>query len=199
MGLGNGTRLGLLFTAVALVPGCDTDESPSPCESAQQAVAECGHEPLAELEVCNAESEEAAADLNEAYAASGCAGIANGKSDSLFCRLFPSLCEDPLEPLWDAPTNAKTKFPILLAHGFNTSTTNFWRFNDVDILLREHGHGGGHVGLGSVPPFDSVEVRATFLARNVADLLEDSGADKVNLVCFSMGGLDCRHLVSPTS
>lgn len=179
---------------------CDADpEVESACQSAQDIVAECGHEPIAALEVCDQESEQAAVELNDAHAASGCAGLANGKSDSLFCRLFPSLCSDPLEPLWPAPGPATTRLPILLAHGFNTSTTNFWRFNDVDVLLRDHGHGGGHVALGSVPPFDSPEVRATFLARNVADLLDSSGAEKVNLVCFSMGGLDCRHLVSPTS
>ena len=40
-------------------------------------------------------------------------------------------------------------------------------------------------------------VRAEFLADQVDALLAETGATKVNLVCFSMGGIDCRFLVSP--
>ena len=196
-------RRSLTFTAGCglLFSGCSADgsaDATTECVDAQDVLAECGHDPIESLEACDGEAQQAAAELNEAYDAAGCGGVGDGKSDSVLCRIFPSLCDEPLEPLWPAPSDATTRFPILLAHGFNTSTTNFWRFNDVDVLLRDHGHGGGHVGLGSVPPFDTPEIRATFLAQNVADLLEESGADKVNLLCFSMGGLDCRHLVSPT-
>jgi triacylglycerol lipase len=35
------------------------------------------------------------------------------------------------------------------------------------------------------------------LASEVQDLLAQTGAAKVNLVCFSQGGLDCRYLASP--
>lgn len=185
---------------LALV-ACDAepqDAAQSACEEAQAVVLECGLDPLPELEGCEDSSTGDA--LLEAHDEAGCAALTGGKDDSFICKIFPSLCaDDTLEPLWPDPGPVTTRFPILLAHGFNTSTTNFWRFNDVDVLLRERGHGGGHVALGSVPPFDTPEVRATFLAHNVADLLDESGAEKVNLLCFSMGGLDCRHLVSPTS
>ena len=39
-------------------------------------------------------------------------------------------------------------------------------------------------------------MRAGYLAAQVDELLARSGAEKVNLVCFSMGGIDCRYLVS---
>lgn len=191
----------VFFSGLAF-SGCVADgpgNASAECVDAQDVLAECGHDPIDSLDACGDEAQQAAAELNAAYDAAGCAGVNDGKSDSVWCKIFPSLCSQPLEPLWPAPSSAKTRFPILLAHGFNTSTTNFWRFNDVDELLRDHGHGGGHVALGSVPPFDTPEVRATFLADNVADLLEESGAEKVNLFCFSMGGLDCRHLVSPSA
>ncbi|RZO62497.1 MAG: hypothetical protein EVA89_09025 [Sandaracinaceae bacterium] len=51
--------------------------------------------------------------------------------------------------------------------------------------------------LGSAPPFDGPDVRASHLAEQVDALLADSGAERVNLVCFSQGGVDCRYLVSP--
>lgn len=102
-------------------------------------------------------------------------------------------CDDAA-PLFPEPSLAPTRFPILLAHGFNTSTTNFWAFNGVDRDLAEAGY---LARLGSVPPFDTPQVRAGFLSDQIDQLLADSGATKVNLVCFSMGGLDCRFLASP--
>jgi triacylglycerol lipase len=187
--------------AALLLLGCDAEGSDAGiCEDAASALQECGHAvEAAAFGACEGAQVQDAASLLEAIADEGCAATEEGKGDSLFCRMFPFACEEPAPPLWPEPSRAATKFPILLAHGFNTSTTNFWRFNDVDTLLAEHGHGGGHVALGSVPPFDSPEVRAGFLAEQVAELLEESGAEKVNLLCFSMGGLDCRFLVAPES
>jgi triacylglycerol lipase len=130
------------------------------------------------------------------YDAHGCTAFHAGKSDSVFCSLLDVFggCNDPVGPVFGDQTGAPTKYPILLAHGFNTSTTNFWRFNNVDTALRADGH---TVALGSVPPFDTPQVRAGFLATEIDDLMAASGTDKVNLICFSMGGLDCRYLASP--
>jgi triacylglycerol lipase len=101
---------------------------------------------------------------------------------------------DAAAPLFPEPSLTPARFPILLAHGFNTSTTNFWAFNGVDTDLAEAGY---IAKLGSVPPFDTPEVRAGFLSDQLDALLAETGAEKVNLVCFSMGGLDCRFLASP--
>ncbi len=191
-------RLGL---GIVVVLGCEADpDETAICEDAAAALQACGHaiEASAFGACAGPEADDAAA-LLDAVEADGCAAATEGKSDSLFCKLFPFACDEPLAPLWPEPSSATTRLPILLAHGFNTSTTNFWRFNDVDDLLASHGHGGGHVALGSVPPFDTPEVRAGFLAEQVAELLDRSGAEKVNLLCFSMGGLDCRFLVAPDS
>ena len=188
---------------MALVLGCAEEEpSTALCEDAAAALQSCGEDvDPAAFGACAGEDAEDAASVVDAIEAGGCAAIANGKSDGFWCRVFGIGCdeEEELEALWPAPGTATTRFPILLAHGFNTSTTNFWRFNDVDRLLSDHGHGGGHVALGSVPPFDTPEVRAGFLAEQVKALLDESGAPKVNLLCFSMGGLDCRALVAPGS
>ena len=41
----------------------------------------------------------------------------------------------------------------------------------------------------------SVEDRADNLKKNVAELIKRSGADKVNIIAHSMGGLDTRHML----
>ena len=196
------------YTRTALVCvfglGCavEATEAPRICQDAADALDACGHAvDRAAYGACDAATAEDAEALLDAIEAGGCAATEDPKADGFLCRVFGIGCDDEaeLDALWPEPTSATTRFPILLAHGFNTSTTNFWRFNDVDTLLADHGHGDGHVTLGSVPPFDTPEVRAEFLAEQVGELLDESGAAKVNLLCFSMGGLDCRHLVAPDS
>jgi triacylglycerol lipase len=169
------------------------------CADANAAVEAClGTAPAEPLASCNADERDTAQDVLDQLRAAGCEAVPEGKEDSLFCTalLWDPLgwCATPPPVLGPTPSGSPTRFPIILAHGFNTSTTNFWRFNDVDVALVEDGH---VARLGSVPPFDTPAVRAEFLADQVDALLAETGAAQVNLVCFSMGGLDCRFLVSP--
>lgn len=187
--------------ALAIVIACDAgpDASESVCAEANAAVEACLGVPAEPPSMsCDADEAEIATELLEGIEAAGCEGVPMGKEDSFLCAalLWDPLgwCDDPPAPLGPEPQGEPTRYPIILAHGFNTSTTNFWRFNDVDVALIEDGH---DVVLGSVPPFDTPQVRASFLAEQVDALLERSGAEKVNMVCFSMGGIDCRYLVSP--
>jgi triacylglycerol lipase len=101
----------------------------------------------------------------------------------------PLLGPDP-----DAHPAAPTTYPILLAHGFNSSTVE-WAFSGQVISALELD--GQLVYQGDVAPFDTVEVRAAQLLVEVQNALANSGATKINLVCHSMGGLDCRYLASP--
>lgn len=180
---------------------CDADPAAGPdvCAEANAAVEMCLGVPTeSPSSTCDADQAEIAQELLDGIDAAGCEGVPVGKDDSFLCAalLWDPLgwCDDAPEPLGAEPDGNATRYPIILAHGFNTSTTNFWRFNDVDVALIEDGH---DVVLGSVPPFDTPQVRADFLARQVDALLDESGAEKVNMVCFSMGGIDCRYLVSP--
>jgi triacylglycerol lipase len=92
------------------------------------------------------------------------------------------------------PHGNPTKFPIVLVHGFMASPTSFWgSFFKVPETLRADGH---TVFVPTLPPFDSVEVRAESLARQLEDILHESGASKVNLLAHSMGGLDCRDVIT---
>ncbi|RPI61425.1 MAG: hypothetical protein EHM50_05690, partial [Lysobacterales bacterium] len=190
-----------IFAYVLAVSACGSSEpeaaapGASRCDEAAEAVRDClGTEPPA-LGSCDADAEANAESVLSQLEAQGCAGPAPGKEDG-FCNfvIWDPLgwCESPAPVLGPEPSGDPTRHPILLAHGFNTSTTNFWRFNDVDLALIADGH---EVVLGSVPPFDTPAVRAGFLAKQLDSLL-GSGAEKVNLICFSAGGLDCRYLAS---
>lgn len=171
---------------------------PSDCAIAVSRLEQCagaGLEAPFSAECSESEARQARSLMDE-LERSGCEGPTTGKADGTFCGSWDPFgwCDEPVTPLLPEPSGSVARYPILLAHGFNTSTTNFWRFNDVDVALRADGH---TVALGSVPPFDTPAVRATHLADQVDELLEETGAEKVNLVCFSQGGVDCRYLVSP--
>lgn len=185
--------------AASLTCACTSPvaQSPDICAEAEAAVRECfGGSVSVPWAACDDAAQGAADELLSGLATHGCNGP-TGKDDSVACA---SLDWDPLgwctpaEPLGPTPDGTPTRLPIVLAHGFNTSTTNFWRFNDVDIALENDGH---VVALGSVPPFDTPQVRAGFLAEQVDELLRETNAQQVNLICFSMGGIDCRFLASP--
>lgn len=90
-------------------------------------------------------------------------------------------------------TATAARYPIVLMHGFNASPTSYWGFNGVAAQLRRDGH---TVVETSVPPYDSVPVRARYLATQIDATLRSSGARKVNLIAHSMGGLDARYLIS---
>ena len=103
------------------------------------------------------------------------------------------------------PSGRPAKHAIVLAHGFmgtdsaSPSFTNVWAFHRAADALRRDGH---LVVEGRVQPFNSPEVRAKELVKHVDAALEQcrttAGCDprRVNLVAHSMGGLDCRVLIS---
>lgn len=189
----------LLLTPLACdAPGQDGGAA-TVCQDAAAAVEACLGVPTEPPSPsCTDEEAEVAHEVLAGIEAEGCERAPAGKEDSVLCSLLIwdplKWCAEPPPALGPEPAGEPTRFPIILAHGFNTSTTNFWRFNDVDVALRDDGH---VVALGSVPPFDTPQVRAEFLADQVDELITDTGTEQVNLVCFSMGGIDCRYLVSP--
>jgi triacylglycerol lipase len=97
------------------------------------------------------------------------------------------------DPLGPDPAGVSTQYPIVLAHGFMGSPTNFWAFNGVEEALEADGH---VVYSGEVPPFHSPAVRAETLAAQVDRVLDETGAEKVNIIAHSMGGVDSRYLIS---
>lgn len=99
----------------------------------------------------------------------------------------------------DAFTARPARHPIVLAHGFDASTTNRWSFYRVEDALRADGH---VVYAAHVSPYKSVPERAKQLAGEVDHAIDlcrqHAGCDasKVHIIAHSMGGLDSRYLVS---
>ncbi|MBL8952183.1 MAG: hypothetical protein JNK82_15480 [Myxococcaceae bacterium] len=116
---------------------------------------------------------------------------ADGNLQSATCRMFNVGCVAPASP---APRHQPTRYPVVLVNGIDTSP--LFRYSDRIVdMLRE---GGGHdVHLATLTPYEPPRRRAPELWRRVRAILEATHADKVNLVCHSLGGLDCRWLVSP--
>lgn len=84
------------------------------------------------------------------------------------------------------------KYPVILAHGLFASDTLFsWRKVQLALWLR-----GYKTFVTEVSAIDSIETRGRQLARQVDRIRRRTGADKVNIIGHSMGGLDARYLIT---
>jgi len=88
-----------------------------------------------------------------------------------------------------------TRYPIVLHHGFLGFDRIFMidYFYGVRTALTESGYS---VHATTVAPVNTIAFRAHQLASQIDEILEETGASKVNLVAHSMGGLDARYLIS---
>ena len=99
-----------------------------------------------------------------------------------------------LDPMPQPPLRP-TRFPVVLMHGFGALA------NAVQggVLHAEAMHLRGH-GIAAyaphVNPYDTVAVRAAAWEARLACVLAETGAERLNLVGFSSGGLDARVLAT---
>lgn len=96
--------------------------------------------------------------------------------------------------LFANPAGDHARYPIVIAHGFASSPDNIWAFKGVKPALEKDGH---RVYVARVSPFAGTAQRAQELKAFVDQVLQQSGASKVNIIAHSMGGLDARILISP--
>jgi triacylglycerol lipase len=91
-------------------------------------------------------------------------------------------------------------YPIVLLHGMGgfakleVGPIEITYFKDVVVDLSKKGEA---VFVTIAPPYETSEVRAQAIAKQVDDILKRTGKKKVNLVGHSQGGLDARVLASP--
>lgn len=90
----------------------------------------------------------------------------------------------------------KTKYPIVLAHGaigFDQALglVDYWY--GINDGLKD---GGASVYMTRVSPFDATEARGEALLAQVQEILAATGAQKVNLIGHSQGGLDARYVAA---
>ncbi len=99
-----------------------------------------------------------------------------------------------LEPFPEPPI-LHVRYPVMLMHGFGMMAA-FRRggmLHPIALRLREQ---GVWAYAPNVAPYETVPVRAQMWKDRLLHVLEETGADRVNLIAHSMGGLDARYLIS---
>lgn len=92
---------------------------------------------------------------------------------------------------------AKTKYPIVLAHGmsgFSRIGTDQFGLDYWYQIPSNLARNGGSIWTTRVSPFNSTEVRGEQLLHQVQDILAITGKEKVNLIGHSHGGPTARYV-----
>ncbi|MCC5808780.1 MAG: triacylglycerol lipase [Ectothiorhodospiraceae bacterium] len=89
-----------------------------------------------------------------------------------------------------------TRYPIVLVHGLLGFDSIAGAINYWYRIPAELERGGADVYVVKVDPVQSNEVRGEQLAQQVEDILAISGADRVNLIGHSQGGLTARYVAA---
>lgn len=88
----------------------------------------------------------------------------------------------------------RTRYPILLVHGLgfhDHARLNYW--GRIPEKLREHGAEVFYGGQDSHAPVSS---NGRFLYERLQEILVHTGAEKVNIIAHSKGGLDSRWMIT---
>ncbi len=87
----------------------------------------------------------------------------------------------------------KTRYPILLVHGFAMKDTFFMKsWGRIDRILRIQGY---TVFKSNTDAVGTVETNAAQLKEEILSILNETGAEKVNIIAHSKGGLDVLHMI----
>lgn len=86
-----------------------------------------------------------------------------------------------------------TKYPIVLMHAWGIRDEWFFVWGKVKKRLEKE---GAKVYFGGSEAAAPTPVCAREIAANIDRILKETGAEKVNLIGYSKGGLDGRYLIS---
>lgn len=162
------------------------------CAQLERHLSRCGI-PTESLECSRVEraDQEALVALMEER---GCSGLATENDrvlDARVCRLGGFSC--PGSPI-PAPGPRTAKHPIVLVSGIDGSPMFDWNPRIVEQLRADTRL---DVRIVHVLPWATTSERAADLYASLESLAATAEIEKVNLVCYAVGGLDCRYLVSP--
>ncbi|MFO0601292.1 MAG: hypothetical protein U0228_38635 [Myxococcaceae bacterium] len=111
----------------------------------------------------------------------------------------PATFTPPPQPRTATPPHGPP-YPVVFVHGmagFDALKVGGFSMDYFGNTVQDLQARGEDVHRVVLSPFDSVEVRAKELQRQVGDILFRTNAAKVNLIAHSQGGLDSRYLISP--
>ncbi|NNE46988.1 MAG: alpha/beta fold hydrolase [Rhodothermales bacterium] len=93
------------------------------------------------------------------------------------------------------PRVIRTRYPIVLMHGFGVlaGMRRGGHLYAAATFLRMH---GVLAFAPNVAPYNTVSFRSSMWADRLADIRDQTGASKVNLIAHSMGGLDARWMIA---
>jgi len=88
-----------------------------------------------------------------------------------------------------------TRYPIVLVHGISLrdDVKIFRYWGKIPKRLRKE---GAKVFLGGQNAFGTHQSNAELLKKTVDSVLNETGAEKVNLIAHSKGGLEARYMIS---
>ena len=89
--------------------------------------------------------------------------------------------------------SCKTRYPILLVHGMGFRDEPICYWGRIPRILRAH---GAVVFFGGQEANASIERNAELLRGRMRHILTKTGAEKLNVIAHSKGGLEVRYLIS---
>ena len=88
----------------------------------------------------------------------------------------------------------KTKYPLVMIHGVffrDSRKFNYWGRIPAELTKN-----GAEIFYGNHESASSVRKSAEQLAARIKEVLKETGAEKVNIIAHSKGGLDSRYMIS---
>lgn len=86
------------------------------------------------------------------------------------------------------------QYPVLLCHGFGAVAELFTTtpLHKVCMHMRKH---GVRAFAPSIVPYGKIEVRSAEWLKALGIILKETSAPKVNIIAYSMSGLDIRYMI----
>ena len=88
----------------------------------------------------------------------------------------------------------KTKYPILMVHGI--FFRDWQKFNYWGRVPRELVRNGAEIYYGNQQSANLISVSAGELRDRILEVIKETGAEKLNIIAHSKGGLDSRYAIS---
>lgn len=88
----------------------------------------------------------------------------------------------------------QTRYPLIMVHGIGFRDLKFFNYwGRIPRLLKEN---GAIVYYGHQKAWGTIEENGNAIAKTIDRALKETGAEKVNIIAHSKGGLDSRYAIS---